>query len=99
MEFRRHVYGALSALAATALLAGCASTGAPLPPSIELPKPPSDLRAARKGNRLYLTWSVTVINTDRQSVRHLARTRICRCLYSAISDCANQVMHAPPPTP
>ena len=33
-----------------ALLAGCAQTGPPLPPSLELPKPPSDLHAIRKGS-------------------------------------------------
>jgi len=98
MEFRRHVYGALSALAATALLAGCASTGAPMPPSLELPKPPTDLRAARKGNKVYLTWSVPVFTTDRQSVRHLGPTRICRSLDAIMSQCGTPVGEAPPPT-
>ena len=67
--------GALSALMA---LAGCASIGAPLPPSLELPRAPSDLRAVRKGEKVTLTWSVPARTTDRQSVRYLGKTRICR---------------------
>jgi hypothetical protein len=79
---------ALIALAATALLAGCASTGAPLPPSLELPKPVSDLRAVRKGGKIYLAWSVPTETTDLQTVRHLGRTRICRSLQAAMTECA-----------
>jgi hypothetical protein len=47
------------------LLAGCAQTGPPLPPSLELPKPPSDLRASRKGDRVTLTWSEPTLTTYR----------------------------------
>jgi len=57
------------------LLAGCAQTGPPLPPSLELPKPPADLRASRKGNRVTLTWSEPTLTTDRQSVRISVRRR------------------------
>jgi hypothetical protein len=69
-------------------LTGCASIGAPLPPSLELPKPPTDLRAARKGDKVMLSWSVPTRTTDRQSVRYLGKTRICRTLNSARLDSA-----------
>src|SRR5580692_8034289 len=69
----------LTALATLCLiLVGCAQTGPPLPPSLELPKPPSDLRAIRKGNTVTLTWTAPVRTTDRQTVRSTGPTRICR---------------------
>lgn len=79
------------------LLAGCAQTGAPLPPSLELPKPPSDLRATRKGNRVTLTWSEPVLTTDRQSVRYLGPTLICRSAEAEMTVCGNPAVIVPPP--
>jgi hypothetical protein len=78
------------------LLASCAQTGAPLPPSLELPKPPSDLRAIRKGNAVTLSWSEPTLTTDRQSVRYLGPTLICRSNQTEMTTCVNQVEIAPP---
>jgi hypothetical protein len=83
------------------MLAGCAQTGPPLPPSLELPKPPSDLRASRKGNTVTLIWSEPTLTTDRQSVRSLGPTRICRTTEAEMTECsspAGQVTapHEPP---
>src|SRR4030088_441429 len=63
-----------------AFLTGCASVGPPLPPSLELPKPPNDLGAQRKGDRVLLTWTVPSVTTDRQRVRRPGPTWICRGL-------------------
>ena len=79
------------------LLAGCAQTGPPLPPSLELPKPPADLRASRKGNSVTLTWSEPVLTTDRQSVRYLGPTLICRSAESEMTICGSSVAIVPPP--
>lgn len=68
----------LPVLGALVWASGCASIGAPLPPSLELPKPPTDLHASRKGDRVTLTWTIPARTTDRQSVRYLGKTRICR---------------------
>src|ERR1051326_6295290 len=46
------------------LLAGCAVVGAPMPPSLNVPKPVDDLRAVRKGNAVTLSWSVPTETTD-----------------------------------
>jgi hypothetical protein len=70
----------IATTALSLLLVGCAQTGPPLPPSLELPKPPTDLRANRKGNRVTLTWSEPALTTDRQSVRYLGPTLVCRSL-------------------
>src|SRR3981189_3028501 len=79
------------------LLSGCAQTGPPLPPSLELPKPPTDLRAGRKGNRVTLTWSEPTRTTDRQTIRYLGPTRICRSLQPEMKECESPVAQVPPP--
>src|ERR1700683_2781573 len=78
-------------------LASCAQTGPPLPPSLELPQPPGGLRARRKGNRITLSWSEPTLTTDRQSVRYLGPTLICRSAETEISACGNPVGTAPSP--
>jgi hypothetical protein len=78
-------------------LCGCASIGPPRPPSLELPKPPSDLRASRKGDRVTLTWSVPERTTDRQSVRYLGKTSICRGLDAGLKQCDDPVGNVAPP--
>jgi hypothetical protein len=87
------------ALLWVAVLVGCASTGAPMPPSLELPKPPSDVRATRKGENVYVTWTVPAETTDRQRVRHLGPTRICRSLEPAIQQCGRSVGGVVTPSP
>lgn len=85
----------LSALAI--LLAGCGTPGVPLPPSLELPKPVNDLRAARKGDKVYLAWTVPTRTTDGQTVRYLGPTRICRSLNATLTDCVTPVGESPAP--
>jgi hypothetical protein len=90
--------GKLIALTALCLLmTGCAQTGQPLPPSLELPKPPGDLRASRKGNRVTLTWSEPTLTTDRQSVRYIGATLICRSSESEITVCGSPAATLPAP--
>jgi hypothetical protein len=79
------------------LLVSCAQTGPPLPPSLELPKPPSDLRGSRKGDQVTLIWSEATRTTDRQTVRHLGPTRICRSFEADMKECGNAVGELPPP--
>jgi hypothetical protein len=68
----------LLGLAISMWLSGCASIGAPVPPSLELPKPPTDLRAARKADKVTLSWTIPERTTERQRVRYLGKTKICR---------------------
>src|SRR5882724_9262708 len=70
---------------------GCATIAPPQPPSLELPKPPSDLRAVRKGDRVTLTWTIPSVTTDRQKVRSLGRTRICRAVELGLTECGTPV--------
>lgn len=87
MKLRLERFIALPALCL--LLASCAQTGPPLPPSLELPKPPADLRATRKGDRVTLTWSEPTLTTDRQTVRYIGPTLICRSAEPEITVCGN----------
>lgn len=79
------------------LLAGCAQTGPPLPPSLELARPPSDLRARRKGDAVILDWSEPTLTTDRQGLRSLGPTRICRATAAEMTQCGNPVGEAAAP--
>lgn len=91
MTWFRQLLSACPALALSVALSGCASVGAPLPPSLELPKPPGDLRAYRKGDRVTLTWTVPERTIDRQTVRHRGVTLVCRNLQVTMSDCGTPV--------
>ena len=66
--------------AGCAVLVSCGTPGVPMPPALELARPVTDLRAARKGDKVYLAWTVPAKTTDRQTVRHPGPTRICRSL-------------------
>ena len=88
----------LSALAATMIMTACASIGPPQPPSLELPKPPTDLRATRKGDHVTLTWTIPTATTDRQTVRSVGATHICRGLQPELIECGTPVGEAPAAT-
>ncbi len=79
------------------LMIGCAQTGPPLPPSLELPKPPSDLRASRKGSQVVLSWSEPALTTDRQTVRFIGPTLVCRSSDAEIAACGSPVTTLPAP--
>ncbi len=68
----------LIGLASLLCLAGCASPGAPQPPSLQLPKPVEDLTATRKGNTVLLTWTPATQTSDGENIRHAGPTEICR---------------------
>jgi hypothetical protein len=65
-------------LGLAALLPGCASPGAPQPPSLRLPKPVDDLTATRKGDHVILTWTTPSLTTDSENIRHVGSTDVCR---------------------
>jgi hypothetical protein len=77
-------------LLVVAPLSCCGTPGAPLPPELELPKPVVDLRAVRKGDHVYLSWTVPTKTTEHANVRYLGGTRVCRSL-STITNCRNPI--------
>ncbi len=94
---RQFISKFLLLLSGTAALVGCGVPGIPKPPSLDLPQPVTDLRAVRKGDSVYLDWTVPGETTDRLVVRHLGPTHICRSLDAAIGDCANPAGEVPAP--
>jgi hypothetical protein len=88
------LFPALSALTLAVTFTACATIGPPQPPSLELPKAPTDLRAARKGDRVILTWTVPNVTTDRKTIRNLGPTRICRGLETKLTQCGVPVGEA-----
>ncbi|MFZ1008295.1 MAG: hypothetical protein WAN65_15750 [Candidatus Sulfotelmatobacter sp.] len=78
-------------------LTGCASIGPPLPPELELPRAPSDLKAARKGEKVTLTWAIPARTTERQRVRYLGKTRVCRSLDASLKQCGTPLGEVAPP--
>lgn len=86
MRFARY-FSALPMTAALALgaLTGCGSLGNPLPPSLELPRPVGDLKAARKGEKVLLTWSAPRETTDKLRIKEAGPTRVCRATAGSAS--------------
>src|SRR5882762_7812164 len=77
-----NVKSVLPLLALCAFFVGCAAPSPPLPPSLELPTPVSDLQAIRKGNKVVLTWTLPTETTDGDGIRFHGPTRICGRLSS-----------------
>lgn len=73
------------------ILTACANLGPPEPPSLNLPKPPTDLHATRKGNKVVLTWTIPTMTTDGQRIRNLGPTLICRGMQPAMRECGTPV--------
>ncbi|HEX4488716.1 MAG TPA: fibronectin type III domain-containing protein [Terriglobales bacterium] len=77
----------LTAVVSTAILSGCAQIGAPVPPSLELPRKVEDLRVTRKGNQVHMRWTPPTKITDGQTILHLGPTRICRSTNVPMTQC------------
>jgi hypothetical protein len=81
-------------LAATLFIAGCGQPGAPMPPSLHLPIPVRDLKAARVGEKVTLTWTVPYETTDREAIRQPGKMRVCRILTTE-EECGKVVGEVP----
>ena len=57
---------------------GCGAPASPLPPTLNLPAPVSDLAARRAGDTVHLTFSVPQKTTDKLPVRGPMTARLCR---------------------
>ncbi len=77
-------------LPVAALLASCGAPGIPIPPALELPRVVTDLRAARKGDKVTLSWTVPAQTTEGGNIRHVGITRVCRTLEAAV-DCKHPI--------
>lgn len=83
-------------LLSLALLAGCGSPGEPLPPSLELAAPVTDLHASRKGDQVTVTWTAPTRTTDGRNIRLRGYTEICRS-FDAANPCTTILSRTPAP--
>src|SRR5258708_17598787 len=60
------------------LCAGCASPGAPQPPSLNIPKPVNDLSAVRRGDFVTLTWTAPTETTDGAWIKRSGKVLVKR---------------------
>ena len=60
------------------LLSGCGTPGAPMPPSLNLPDPVTNLSASRAGSQVSLTWTMPKRNTDKLLLKGNLPVRLCR---------------------
>lgn len=81
-------------------LVGCGTPGAPQPPSLHLPKPITDLKAVRKGDRVYLSWTAPAETTDGEGIRSEGTVLVCRALQTQSgANCRDKAGEVPlPPT-
>ncbi len=69
---------AASAALLTLALAGCGTPGAPMPPTLNLPAPVTNLTAVRAGNQVSLSWTNPQKNTDKLVMKENVSVWICR---------------------
>ena len=60
------------------VVAGCASPGPPLPPSLKLPEVVTNLVATRVGNEVMLRWTTPARTTDKLLISGMVVAEICR---------------------
>jgi hypothetical protein len=65
-------------LAALFAAIGCGTPGAPMPPSLKLPDPVTNLSAIRTGDQVVLTWTMPKKNTDKLLISGNIPAQICR---------------------
>lgn len=87
--------GAALGCALAALLAGCGTPGAPLPPSLNLPDRVTDLAAVRNGSQVSLTWTMPRRNTDKLLLKGDIEVDICRKEDAGLCEPAGRVSYAP----
>lgn len=80
-------------------LAACGVPGIPKPPSLNLPQPVTDLRAVRKGDRVYLAWTAPTKTTDNLPVRQATSVVVCRSPGKMWPGCAGGVLPVSQPQP
>ena len=82
------------AAGAAAMWTACAVPGAPMPPSLELPKPVTNLRATRVADKVTLTWTVPTQTTDKAGLKLVGTTRVCRG-FAPMTTCETVVAELP----
>jgi hypothetical protein len=75
-------------------LSSCGTPGAPLPPSLGIPKPVGDLHAVRKGATVTLSWSAPSNTTDGELIRKAGKMQLSRTVGTTSSVVADLPLEA-----
>src|SRR5271165_5957735 len=80
LRWARHAARVLLAMgvAGGIVLTGCGTPGAPIPPSLKLPEPVTNLTASRTGDQVSLAWTMPKKNTDKLLIKGSIPVRVCR---------------------
>src|SRR5947209_8852548 len=70
------------------VLAGCGTPGAPLPPSLDLPQPVTDLNVTRTGDSVSASFTTPDENTDRLAIKQLGAIVLEQCDDSRGASCS-----------
>ena len=95
---RLRLWGLIGVLLLLAALTGCANPGAPSLPSLNLPLPPTDLTASRRGNKVELEWTLPHKNSDHTIIKHNPTSRVCRHEGTTLMAHCTVVAEIAPPT-
>ena len=74
---------------------GCGTPGAPLPPSLNIPKPVDDLKAIRKGDAVALTWTAPEDTTDGALLKKSGKMIVRRAVLNSTLSAASTVTELP----
>src|SRR5208337_3390317 len=89
----RFGWSAFAACLAIGLVStGCGTPGAPMPPSLNLPDPVTNLSASRTGNGVSLTWTMPKKNTDKLLLKGNVPVHVCRKEGSEICEPVSNVL-------
>jgi hypothetical protein len=77
------------------MLAGCGMEAAPLPPSLKLPQPVTDLAGARAGDEVRLHWMMPKRDTDKVLLKRDQQVRVCRRVETGPCETAGEFQTAP----
>jgi hypothetical protein len=78
-------------LAVCMCLLGCGTPGAPMPPSLGIPKPVTDLQGVRKGSTVTLTWSAPAETVDGELIRKPGKMVVLRGVRGAKPQAVQEV--------
>jgi fibronectin type 3 domain-containing protein len=98
----RLAYALPAALIATlaVLTTGCASPGPPRPPTLNLPRPITDLTAERIGDKVTLQWTTPTKTTDSLPIKGSITAHLCRTSIAADTTAApTPALQPTPKTP
>ncbi|MFT4113089.1 fibronectin type III domain-containing protein [Silvibacterium sp.] len=89
------VFASAAAVTASLALTGCGMEASPMPPSLKLPEPVTDLSGSRAGNDVTLHWTMPKRDTEKVMLKGEQHAVICRHLADGPCQRAGEILVAP----